>query len=298
MTTLKQKTALREHSKSFYWASLFLGRKTAAQVTQLYAFCRAVDDLADKELDKSKACEELNAWLTQLKKGTSCELRAHTIMELVQAMQLDTHHLALLIEGVLSDFGLVNMQDESELRRYCYLVAGTVGLMMCQILGAKNPHAKKFAIDLGIAMQLTNILRDVAEDAAAGRQYIPQSWLPDQHGLLELAATKSVTAKEAFQRLFDLAEVYYASGYEGLRYLPIRCRFSILVAARLYREIGIQAKRCDFAIWDQRIVVSNKRKCWLISLCALRFTKDLIFPKPKSPHDATLHAAFMPLINT
>ena len=267
--------ALRQHSKTFYLASLFLGKKTALDVTQLYSFCRAVDDWADKEPDKALARLTLSQWQAQIQSCSADNQMVHDALQLAAKHQLDHDAMTLLIDGVMSDLHPVRIADTAELTSYCFLVAGTVGLLMCQLLGARAALAKKFAIDLAIAMQLTNMLRDVAEDAAMGRQYIPQAWLPVGVDVVHSSTANREQIKPALKRLFFLAERYYQSGYAGLRYLPLRHRFCVLIAARLYQEIGMVAQRGGFNAWDKRIVVSFGRKIWLIGSCVFTFMRHV-----------------------
>ncbi len=295
--TEQEQNALRYHSKTFYLASLFLGKHTARQVSRLYAFCRAVDDLADKETDKAKALSTLQQWHAEIQSRSSSIPCVRDILHLAQEKQLNLRDIAFLIEGVLSDLNGVHLADEAELTRYCFLVAGTVGLLMSQLLECTEPVAKKFAIDLGIAMQLTNILRDVAEDAAAGRQYIPQAWLPGGFDYLQAAAESSALIKPALNKLFWLAEQYYQSGFAGLRYLPLRHQFCVGLAAKLYQEIGRKAKRKQFNVWNQRIVVTNSRKLCLIGVTAVQLVHSLCSRKKTIGHNDTLHHALSAWIN-
>lgn len=298
LTLRTDENALRQHGKSFYLASLFLGKQTAKDVKGLYSFCRAVDDLADKEPNKELALQTLQQWKDEIQQGTAVAPSVYDVLNLARKKKLNSADISLLIEGVMSDLQVVRIEDEGQLTRYCYLVAGTVGLLMCQLLGSIEDCAKKFAVDLGIAMQLTNILRDVAEDSAAGRQYIPQSWLPDHVNLLDLSTTTHDQVKPALEQLFALAERYYQSGYAGLRYLPLRNRFCVLVAAKLYREIGVKARRLDFKVWDERIIVSNSRKLWLIGICIMDFVKNLFVSKQTPIHDETLHRSLLSRVNS
>lgn len=294
LTLQSDENALRKHSKSFYLASLFLGKQTAKYVRCLYSFCRTVDDLADKEPDKDMAFLTLQQWKDELQKGIAVAPAMHDILSLAKERQLNIIDISLLIDGVMSDLQTVRILDEAQLTRYCYLVAGTVGLLMCQLLGSTEPCAKKFAIDLGIAMQLTNILRDVAEDTAAGRQYIPQSWMPENLDFLASSSATHHLMKPALKQLFALAERYYQSGYAGLRYLPLRNRFCVLLAAKLYQEIGRKAKLKDFNVWDKRIIVTKARKIWLISVCAVYCVKDVLGPNNLPIHDEALHRSLSP----
>jgi phytoene synthase len=279
-------TILRKNGKSFYWASLFLGRNIALNAARLYRFCRTVDDLVDMTPHSANTLSILNKWQSDLLARKSSDPKVRDILNLADEIGLDTQPLKLLIDGVISDLSVVKIKDEAALIRYCYLVAGTVGVMMSTLLDAKDSRAKRFAIDLGIAMQLTNILRDVAEDASANRQYIPCDWLPVN---CRLTPANYEISKPALKRLFDLSQKYYASGYAGLNFLPKRCHLSIFIAARLYQEIAILAKKSDFQIWKKRIFVSSWRKCWLISVCLVRFTFLCLKPKSLPVHNGSLH---------
>ena len=286
-------TSLRQHSKTFYLASLFLGKNTARLVARLYSFCRAVDDLADKEANKKLAEVTLQQWQHQVQTGVAIAPAVRDVLQLAEEKQLNPQDIALLIQGVKSDLHPVCMADEAELTRYCFLVAGTVGLLMCQLLGHSNACAKKFAVDLGIAMQLTNILRDVAEDAKMGRQYIPRTWMHEYVDFFRATATTQALIKPALEQLFNLAERYYASGYAGLRYLPLRNRFGVLLAARLYQEIGVRAKKAGFNVWDKRISVSRARKACLLGQCVFIWIKHSCTWKKPLIHDASLHVALL-----
>ena len=142
-----------------------------------------------------------------------------------------------LIAGMASDAETVRVADEAELLRYCYRAAGTVGLMMCRVLDAREPAAAAHAVDLGIAMQLTNLCRDVADDARMGRRYLPASLVGDlpPGDLIEPSPALRPKVRAAVARLLALAELYYASGEAGLPFLPVRARAGILVAGRVYR---------------------------------------------------------------
>jgi len=209
--------------------------------------------------------------------------------------QLEQCWVEDLIEGVLSDLGEVCLQTQEELICYAYRVAGTVGLMMAQVLGCRDPHALAFATDLGIAMQLTNIARDVHEDAQRGRLYIPQQWLGEAPvsavQLVEGNQEARQVAETAVERLLDLAELYYRSGYQGMRYLPMRVRLGILTARALYRAIGDEIYPEPRIIWERRARVSMARKCRLTITSLFEFLFDTqTWPvgKPQQ-HEPQLH---------
>ena len=170
-----------------------------------------------------------------------------------------------LIDGLLQDQKLVRIADERTLRRYGYRVAGTVGLM-CHVLDCDDEAARAHAIDLGIAMQLTNIARDVLEDAEMGRRYLPASWAGDVMPVHIIAAShipdgevaRAVSA--AVGQLLLLADEYYQSGAHGLPYLPLRAHIAIAVAARVYRQIGVQIAATGYGWHQGRQVTSRLTK--------------------------------------
>ena len=207
--------------------------------------------------------------------GRFLVLRAHT--------GVSTHAAAALIDAVLTDLGPVHVADETELLRYAYGVAGTVGLMMCAVLGADTPEAGPHAIDLGVAMQLTNIARDVTEDAARDRLYLPAAWLPPGFGPGNLADAPEA-AFAAVRRVLARADRHYRSAEQGLRHLPPRVRPAIRAAGRLYEEIGLRVLRRGPAHFSAgRCVVPTSRKLLLTAGC-------LLGGLPIGPHDPALHA--------
>jgi len=197
-----------------------------------------------------------------------------------------------LLEGLISDLATVRMQNSEELLRYAYRVAGTVGLMMCGALDVSQPAARPYAIDLGIAMQLTNICRDVTEDARAGRCYLPANLIgkiePAQ--LISPDAALQLRIRETIQHLLAVADRFYVSGEAGLSFLPLRARFGILVAARVYRAIGTRLRRGNFSTWKGRAFVSKPSKIGITvgAVFTLPFNRTFWSPRP---HQATLHAA-------
>ena len=176
---------------------------------------------------------------------------------------------------------------------YSYRVAGTVGLMMSKILMVNDRRALKGAIDLGIAMQLTNIARDVVVDAKMGRRYLPGSWVNDMtpEEILQAAENpdgeNAAIISSAVRRLLALAEDYYASGRRGLSYLPARAHFAIGVAAKVYRQIGIQLLRSKHMWWGPKQVTSKPSKVF----CTIRASFGMFrrFPHPRGSHNENLH---------
>ena len=171
---------LSTYGKSFHWARYFLGKEAGLQATQLYAFCRYLDDIADQPgnlgATKLKSIQNIfNNYSYQ----TGSYPEVDNFLLLKQELDLPVFAVKDLLKGLISDQGTVLLLNENQLIQYSYKVAGTVGLMMAPILGISSKKAIPFAVDLGIAMQLTNISRDVLEDAELGRRYIPGEWCDD-----------------------------------------------------------------------------------------------------------------------
>ena len=177
--------------------------------------------------------------------------------------------------------------------RYCYRVAGTVGLMMCRILDVGADAAAPHAIDLGMAMQLTNICRDVAEDAAANRRYLPATLVGEIEPRRLVAPDGAIErrVRRAVATLLDHADRYYESGERGLAYLPLRARGSILAAARLYRAIGGVLKGRRYAYWTRRAAIPSLVKAPITAHALLTGGSRPSFWRPPRGHDAKLHAA-------
>lgn len=275
---------LAQHGKSFYWASKFLGAELADRAARLYLFCRYVDDLADGDLpNRQESLEDIRARLAGQEIAAGPEIEA--FIELANNNNIPLAAATELLDGMLSDQNPTAVADEAELLRYCHAVAGTVGLMMCRILNCKEPRADSFAIDLGVAMQLTNISRDVLEDAKMARRYLPASWVNLTPAQIASAGTDGhQPVAQAITRLLDLAEQYYASALLGIRLLPFRSRLSIAIALRVYRQIGWVLRRRKLAWWQGRVMVSGGEK----ALLSLRSLADLRSKKVPA-HQAQLH---------
>ena len=281
---MSSKKILAQHGKSFYWASLFLGPKLAERAAQLYQFCRFVDDLADGDLSERKeSLVDIRARLEGHSVAAGPEIES--FLQLASENNIPLIAARELLDGMLSDQTAVAFNSEAELLRYCHAVAGTVGLMMCRVLNCKDQRADSFAIDLGIAMQLTNIARDVLEDAKMKRRYLPASWInvPASKISASNVACRDPVAS-AIERVLDLAEEYYASALVGIRLLPFRSRFSISVALRIYRQIGVLLQRRHLRWWDGRIYVPASEKV----LLTLRSLLDLR-PATMLSHNQHLH---------
>ena len=256
--THASREVLARKSKSFSWAARLFDRRTADDAAILYRFCRFVDDIADHQTMLS-ARSRLALIQADLEYGDSETPEVRALIELAQRRRMSLKLPRLLVDAVRADTGDVGLVSERELLRYAYGVASTVGLMMCAVMGVREPAAKPFAVDLGIAMQLTNIARDVVEDAWRGRRYLPGEWLvtdlPPAH-ILNASPETRARILRARDNLLDLAGAYYRSAERGMRFIPWRARLAVLTAARLYEAIGERLLSGDVD-WGQRAFVSR-----------------------------------------
>jgi len=233
------------YAKSFNWAGFFLPKKIYQECSTLYDFCRSLDDIADQELDLNIKTKQFKDFKTKfLKKDTDNKIiiKMH---ELINYYKISEKIVQDLFDGVESDLKIeVKINSKKELLVYSYRVAGTVGLMMAKILNVKNKNALKSAIDLGIAMQLTNISRDVVEDDKNNRSYIANNF-------------------NSIKETLILADLFYESSFASIKKIPFNFRFSILVARRVYRQIGyniLKKKNIENYNNSGKIYVTNFEK--------------------------------------
>ena len=221
MTT---KNYLSIYAKSFNWSGFFLPKKIYYKCSVLYDFCRTIDNIADQNKDleiKKKELEEFRKKFEQKDKNDSV---IKNMWNLMSERNISKKIVDDLFDGVNSDLKKeVRIETEKELLIYSYRVAGTVGLMMAKIFGVKKKESLQRAIDLGIAMQLTNIARDVVEDEKKNRVYLIKS---------------SNDIFKSIKNIILKADSFYDSSFEGIRDIPLNSRFSIIVARRVYRQIG------------------------------------------------------------
>ena len=260
---------LATFAKSFNWAGFFLPKDTYEECSKLYAFCRILDDVVDSGQDLKIKKERFNEIKDIIKlyeiKFTDDQnmLVVNDMLALIENKNIKRIILNDLIDGIESDLKKeINFTTIKELLVYSYRVAGTVGLMMARILSVKDSRALKGAIDLGIAMQLTNIARDVIEDQKIGRKYIEQDF-------------------DNIKATLQLADTFYESSFSSIKKIPFRFRFTILVARRVYRQIGrkiISKKDLEDYEKSGKIYVNNCGKIYQTILSVGDFIK-LLFTK-------------------
>ena len=237
---------LAKHAKSFRLASLFLPTENADHAAVVYQLCRLIDDAVDEAPSKEVAELELNRLRAELAGEQPPRPALSAFLAVSSKIDLDLFAVEDLMQGVYSDIDSVRVADDHELGVYCYRVAGAVGLMMCSVLGVSNKEAYAFAVDLGLGMQITNICRDVLEDAGLDRIYLPQSRLtkhqinPEQ--LLD-GEVDELKVSAVINELLDVAEQCYERSMYGMFAIPWRARLGILIARRVYRAIGLRLKR-------------------------------------------------------
>lgn len=293
LVVAESRDVLARHAKSFRFASVFLPAAVRDDAAVVYAFCRYVDDLADETPDSALAGRLLRSLDADLATGRSDDPLVERFMDVAQTSGFSIDCARELIKGVQSDMGPVVFETDADLIRYSYRVASTVGLMMCGVLGVRASWALPHAIDLGLAMQLTNICRDVQEDAARSRVYLPRERLLAA-GLspAELLTGTAPADKLApvIRDLLGLAERYYRSSDEGLQAIPSRARFAIVVAGRLYRAIGLKLGRNGYNPLAGRTVVGLGEKLWWLAASFIHACKPgIVGLRQPHPHDATLH---------
>ncbi len=268
----------RQIARTFYYGSLFLPREKRRAAWALYAFCRMADDMADEPLDFTSPLEALRSWRTALCETYAGRPRGPVMVawaDVLRRFDVPLQPALELLDGVEMDLRGVRYETFEELRGYCYRVAGTVGLLMTPVLGHEpgtGDEANACAADLGIAMQITNILRDVGEDAARGRVYLPAEDLArfgySREDLL------SGVRNAAFVRLMQFesgrAEEYYARGMRGVRLLSADSRLAIALSGTLYRAILDRIRGNGYDVFTRRAHVSTAGKLAAIPSAWLR----------------------------
>ena len=211
---------LKKHAKSFYWASFFLSKDTIKKSISLYNFCRTLDDIADNVSDIKNKRENFAKFKKEFLSKNSKNPIINEMKSIIKSENISEKIVLDLFDGVEMDLNEnVIINSKKDLLIYSYRVAGTVGLMMSKILKVEDKEALRGAIDLGVAMQLTNIARDVLEDKKNKRHYIEFKF-------------------SSIKKIIEESEVFYQKSFNSISKIPIRSRFSVIVARRVYKKIG------------------------------------------------------------
>ena len=242
---MSAKNYLATYAKSFNWAGFFLPKDTYKKCSDLYDFCRVADNIADDENSIEVKIEEFKKFKNNFENKNFEDPVIKNIWEIISEYNISVEIIHDLFDGINSDIKeQVKLNTKKELLLYSYRVAGTVGLMMAKILKVSKKNSLKSAIDLGIAMQLTNISRDVIEDLNNNRIYIDQNF-------------------ENIKSTIELSEKFYDNSFYSIKEIPLSFRFSILVARRIYRKIGYKIlKKKNFENYKKsgKIYVNNLEK--------------------------------------
>ena len=225
---------LKKYAKSFYWASFFLSKNTLNKCSSLYNFCRTLDDIVDDNSNLKVKREIFSKFKKDFESKSLNNQIIKDMWSVIDSENISKQIVIDLFDGVETDLEeKVVINSKKDLLVYSYRVAGTVGLMMSKILKVKNKDALKGAIDLGIAMQLTNIARDVCEDKARNRQYVSHDFL-------------------AIRKIINESQIFYENSFNSISKISFRSRFSVIVARRVYRKIG------DYILKQKNIDNYNK----------------------------------------
>lgn len=279
------KASITKGSKSFRSASRLFEPAVREDAWLLYAWCRACDDEIDGQdhgfTHEALTVEEQQRRLTRLYDMTRRAMTGEPMSDPTFAAfqrvairhRLPERWAMDLIDGFAMDVEQRDYRTLDDVMAYCWHVAGVVGVMMARVMGVTDAEVLRRAQDLGLAFQLTNISRDVIEDAVGGRVYLPAEWLVEA-GLEPTAEAVADPANRAkvhavTQRLLSVAEPYYDSARDGLRGLPFRSSMAIAAARGVYREIGRKVNRGGPGVWRSRVSVGKAMKLWLFSRGAL-----------------------------
>jgi phytoene synthase len=259
---------LRQHARSFHAASLLLPRPVRDPASVLYAFCRVADDAVDVDGGRHDVVDDLRARLALAYAGTPRATPIDRALARVVAQHSIPRLLPeRLLEGLAWDAEGRDYETLDDLQDYASRVAGAVGAMMAVLMGVRSASGLARACDLGVAMQLSNIARDVAEDAALGRLYLPRAWM--REGGLDPAdwlarPRPSAALERVVGRLLAEADRLYARAAAGTVELPFSCRPGINAARLLYAAIGHGVARAGSAAMQRRVRVSSREKAWLL----------------------------------
>ncbi len=279
-----RKLTLKYRAKTFYFASLFLPKVIKKDIENLYIFCRYLDDLGDDlNLNKTYSIKKLKIIRKQILKKKSTIPAVRNFINLMIKHKINKSIPIELINGIEYDLKKkVNIKTFEELIKYSYQVAGTVGFMFCKIIKVKDKKQILGGIQLGIAMQLTNISRDVLEDLKMDRIYIPQSMRSYKNNDKKKILSNEIIKKKISNDLLVLlnqADLFYENAWNSIKMLKKRYGIPISLAAELYRKIGEKIKQKNGNIWKERIYIGLLEKIYfsILAIYKLYFSKNLFF---------------------
>lgn len=259
---------------SFYYAFLFLPPERRAAITAFYAYCREIDDVVDEVSDPGIAQSKLDWWRSEVRSAFAGQASHPALQALLphsQTFGIEARHLLQVIEGCEMDLTQTRYLDFANLKQYCHLVAGVVGEVAARIFGQTDPHTTDYADRLGLALQLTNIIRDVGEDAVRGRVYLPiedlQRFDVKAHELIKRGTTSDASFPQRFEALMRFQIERAQQTYdEALAMLPAQDRQTQkpgLMMASIYRTLLHEIAREPQLVLTRRVSLTPLRKLWL-----------------------------------
>ena len=285
---------MQKHGKTFFWATWFLEKEVAYLLYAVYAFCRRLDDLVDNKGSKKNLHHVLfpseaikkNKYYGAFEEFKGFDSRCLPRQVIVKEF----------LKGQISDLNYKQPINIDQLLIYCYQVAGSVGLMVCDVIGIKNKELKYYAIDLGIAMQLTNICRDIKDDAEIGRIYLPKTMVNDLS--IKNFKNPSDGDKKVINNSRDLllkeADRYYRSAMKGIVHLPFKTARAVIIAAKLYQAIGKRITKNRISYQAPRVYINKIEKIIITFKALFQLRKNLYIKK----HNQKLHHSLSKLPDT
>lgn len=250
---------IKQNGKSFYWASKFLSKDYIDPIYSIYEMCRKLDDIVDEQ-SKEAAIKEIGLLKKDLTKE-SLQKKFESLKRLDDDQFPQIKYFEEFILGQESDISFRQPKSINELLRYCYRVAGVVGLMVCDAVNIKDENLKFFAIDLGIAMQLVNIIRDIQEDALRGRIYIPENLIGAVSASDVLTKPNLITKVEQEKlRILDIADKYFNSANYAIKFLPKEVSMAFGLASNLYQGIGKKIIKKEQPFTNGRVYLNGAEK--------------------------------------
>ena len=279
MGIINNKNIIYNNSKTFFWASIFLPKNILNKVINIYSFCRIHDDIVDEGIYEGSIEE------------------TKELEEIVKSYGVSEKLIEELVSGINSDINFKRYRNNDELLRYCYKVAGVVGLMMSIALEIKSKEAKYFAIDLGIAMQLTNISRDIIQDFNKNRIYLPEDTGINKDIFNNITSENKIKIKNSVKNLLIKADIFYNSSLNGLRFIPIKSRVSILIALRIYQAIGHKINKTGTKFLNENVYITVREKFLIIIKSLIEFLIFFVVPFHRKHHNKNLHKPLSGLID-
>jgi phytoene synthase len=283
------RASIRRHSRSFSFASRLLPAAKRADVEQLYAWCRWCDDGVDTASSPAAAADFVDRATHDLRliaaRGEPAAAESHWLAALVRKHDLSIKAAEALLAGMRSDLTPAAGFSETDLMRYCFRVAGAVGVLMCPLLGLRDRRFLPHAAALGMGMQLTNIARDVAEDWRRSRCYLPVEWTDGLHP--SSLPPDADRVRSGVQRILAVADGFYVAGDSGITALDRDARLAVRAASSIYRGIGVNIRRQDCRVLARRARVSAVGKVGLFARAMLVGIMHDHVPDPLANLDAT-----------